>query len=175
MKASAVLASILLGPDKDYYTIAPRKATQLLKVYSKKPPLTEDVEPDVQSGRSVLIRTYAEDVRYTGQIAVLANTRTGSEPENLVAAIKTHSRGRIFGSRTQGATHGWSLAVPLPYRFGVVAIPYTRTIMADGKEYEGVGIAPDVEVTNTPADYEHRRDRVLAAAIRYVKASRESR
>ncbi len=44
--------------------------------------------------------------------------------------------------------------------------------MADGKQYEGVGIAADVEVRTTAADYERKRDAVLEVAGRYVNRGR---
>jgi C-terminal processing protease CtpA/Prc len=166
MQASAVLAGLLLGPDKDYYTIVPRNATGAPRVYNAASPKVEDIQPDIEAHRAVTLRTHREDVRYTGRLAVLTNARTASEPENIVAAIKVHRRGRVFGSATMGATHGWSIAIPLPHKFGAVAVPYTRTIMADGKEYEGSGIEPYTSISNRAEDYAARRDAVLEAAVR---------
>jgi C-terminal processing protease CtpA/Prc len=75
----------------------------------------------------------------------------------------------LVGERTAGAFNGWTLAIDLPNSFARYALPYTRSVSPKGIEYEGRGVNPDQPLANSIADFEIKRDRPLAAAIKYVE------
>lgn len=78
----------------------------------------------------------------------LTSSRTASAGEHLVLALKRTHRATVIGGRTAGGNHFGGFE---DLGQGLSAfIPVGRTIDPDtGQDWEGVGIAPDVEV---PAD-----------------------
>jgi hypothetical protein len=80
------------------------------------------------------------------RIFVLTSPATASAAEVFAAAMKWSGRGTLIGARTAGANHmgalelldgGLTLFAPVGRAFNP----------ADGKDWEGVGIEPDVEAT----------------------------
>jgi C-terminal processing protease CtpA/Prc len=73
----------------------------------------------------------------------------------------------IVGERTAG-TSGNPLEVALPgggtFRFSTLKATYP-----DGREYVGLGIVPDVEVSPTREDIAQRIDRVLEEGIAVIQ------
>jgi C-terminal processing protease CtpA/Prc len=99
-------------------------------------------------------------------VAVIANSNTESEPELLAATCKEYGRGRIFGERTPGAFHGPTLAIAVPDRLALFAVPYASSISPKGIDYEQRGIEPDEPVQNTAAGLAKAVDAPLAKALR---------
>jgi C-terminal processing protease CtpA/Prc len=74
---------------------------------------------------------------------------------------------RAAGSRLVGQRSGGSSGNPQPHRLGhgvTVYLPSWKAMLPNGSVFEGVGIAPDVEVATVPADFE-TNDPVLRAAV----------
>jgi C-terminal processing protease CtpA/Prc len=103
-------------------------------------------------------------------VVIIANSNTESQPEILAAICKEYGCARIFGERTAGAFNGWTMAVGLPYRFALYALPYTRSVSPKGIEYEGRGVEPDEPAVNTVRNYHLGHDRPLDVALRYLAA-----
>jgi C-terminal processing protease CtpA/Prc len=139
------LGAMLLGPHVKLETRVPRPG---------KPGARVEVEETADSGEA-----------FRGRVVVLIDAFTSSGPEMLTAALKDYNRATIVGERSGGALNGFTEGVPLPYRVGILVVPVTRGISPKGKEYEGVGIAPDVVISNTLSDYAARRDAPLQAAL----------
>ncbi len=100
-------------------------------------------------------------------IVVLIGPATGSASEDFVAAFDALKRGKTIGEPTAGST-GQPIWFSLPG--GIVGQVCTnRTAFADGREYVGVGIHPDVVVRPTVADIRSGRDPVLETALRCFK------
>ncbi len=94
------------------------------------------------------------------KVFYLTSRRTRSAGEHFALALQRTHRGTIVGERTAGANHFGGVE---PIGAGLVAfIPVGRTYDPDtGKDWEGTGIAPDIEV---PAD--QALDKALALAAR---------
>ncbi len=74
---------------------------------------------------------------------------------------------RAAGSKLIGQRSGGSSGNPQPHKLGngvTVYLPSWKAMLPDGTVFEGVGIAPDVEVATVPADFE-TSDPVLKAAV----------
>lgn len=82
------------------------------------------------------------------RVFVLTSAATGSAGEHFAAALKWTSRATLIGTATAGANHFGSIE---PLGGGLTLfVPVGRTFNpADGKDWEGSGIAPDIAV---PAD-----------------------
>lgn len=102
--------------------------------------------------------------RFDKPVFVLTSARTYSAAEDFAVAFDTMQRGRIIGEATGGST-GQPLIVALPG--GVFArICTKRDTYADGREFVGVGVQPQVVVRPTVADFRAGRDTVLDAALK---------
>ena len=100
--------------------------------------------------------------RFDGPVAVLIGPRCLSSCEAFVLMMRQAERAVLVGSRTGGSSGN-----PQPHVLpnGVtVWLPSWRATDADGECFEGVGIAPDIEVRATASDFE-RGDPVLEAAL----------
>ncbi len=85
---------------------------------------------------------------FTAKVFYLTSTKTGSAAEHLALAFKRTHRATLVGEHTAGANHFGGVD---PLGADLFAfIPVGRTIDPDtGKDWEGVGVLPDVAV---PAD-----------------------
>ena len=100
---------------------------------------------------------------YTGKLLILVDERCASACEDFVIPFKDNHRATIIGETTWGST-----GQPYIHNFGngMMAFVSTKRIyMPDGAEFEGVGISPDVAVSNTKADIASGHDRVLDKAV----------
>lgn len=86
----------------------------------------------------------------------------------LAALCREYKCARIFGTRTAGAFNGFTEAIPLPANFARFAVPYTRSVSPNDREYERIGVEPDDVVVSSTRDLRAKRDRPLLAAIRYL-------
>jgi len=110
----------------------------------------------------VLIRP--ADPIYRGKILALTDFDCTSACEDFVMPLKYSGRATIVGERTRG-----SAGQPFLYDFGngmSFRISSRRMYLPDGAEFEGVGIAPDVEVRPSIADRRNGKDVVLERAVR---------
>jgi carboxyl-terminal processing protease len=103
---------------------------------------------------------------YKGRVVVLVNGQTASEPEMLTAALKEYGRVTVVGTRTRGAFNGFTEGMGLPDGAGILVVPIDRGVSPQGKEYEGVGVTPDVTVENSIRDFRAGRDRAMETALR---------
>jgi hypothetical protein len=83
---------------------------------------------------------------FDAKVFVLTSPRTGSAAEHMTLALKHTRRATIVGETTAGAGHYGGVR-PVGDKFDVF-IPEGRTFDPDtGKDWEAVGVAPDVAVT----------------------------
>ncbi len=101
---------------------------------------------------------------FTKPVVLLTSPRTFSAAEDFAAGFHDMKRGRIVGETTGGST-GQPLFFPLPGG-GSARVCTRHCTLADGTEFVGAGIRPDVAVTPTIADLRAGRDAVLEAALR---------
>jgi carboxyl-terminal processing protease len=103
------------------------------------------------------------DPVYRGRILVLTDFACTSACEDFVMPLKYSGRATIVGERTQGSS-----GQPFIYDFGngmSFRISSRRMYFPDGSEFEGVGIAPDVEVRPSITDRRDGKDIVFEHAV----------
>ena len=106
---------------------------------------------------------------YTKPVVVLTSGRTFSAAEDFAVAFDAMQRGTLIGETTGGST-GQPLVFSVPG--GIMArVCVKRDTYADGQEWVGQGIAPDIEVHPKVADLRQGRDTVLEAALEYLEDS----
>ena len=82
---------------------------------------------------------------FDAKVFVLTSGATGSAAEHMTLALKHTHRATIIGEATAGAGHYGGLE-PINEKFAVF-IPVGRSFDPDtGKDWEGTGVAPDVDV-----------------------------
>lgn len=104
--------------------------------------------------------------RFEGPVAVLIGPHCLSSCEAFVLMLRQAERTVLVGARTGGSSGN-----PRPHELpnGItVWLPSWRATDASGHVFEGVGIAPDVEVPTTPADF-RERDPILRAALEELR------
>jgi C-terminal processing protease CtpA/Prc len=103
---------------------------------------------------------------YTGPVAVLSGPRTYSAAEDFLAAFRQANRGPIIGQASGGST-GQPLQLRLPGG-GSARVCTKRDLFADGTEFVGVGVTPDITVQDTIADLRAGQDASAARAKQYL-------
>lgn len=102
------------------------------------------------------------DRALTMPIILLVDDRTISAAENFAIMMRAFGHVTIIGETTAGA-----LADTFTHRIGggwVFGVPSNVLRDAGWQSWEGIGVVPNVWVSNTPADIEGGRDLVLEAA-----------
>ena len=80
------------------------------------------------------------------RVYLLTSERTGSAAEHMALAMKHTGRAKLVGSNTAGANH-FGGGIPLKGGFGAF-MPAGRTYdPVTGRDWEGVGVAPDIICT----------------------------
>lgn len=103
--------------------------------------------------------------KFKGRVAVLMGRKNMSSAEAFLLMMRQVPGCRSFGESSFGSS-GNPQPHPLPN--GVtVYLPSWKAMTADGKEFEGKGIEPDVTIKTTPADFRDR-DPVLEAALKWL-------
>ncbi len=93
---------------------------------------------------------------YQGALYILVDVGCGSACEDFLISFKDNHRAVIIGETTSGST-----GQPVAIDFGNgmhLAIRARRVLFADGSQFEGVGIQPDIEVQTTAEDVRSGRD-----------------
>lgn len=114
-------------------------------------PMDSDTLRAVPSPASMIVRQHvavpdATEHRLTkAKVFYLTSRRTRSAGEHFALALQRTHRGTLIGERTAGANHFGGIE---PLGAGLAAfIPVGRTYDPDtGKDWEGTGIVPDIEV-----------------------------
>jgi C-terminal processing protease CtpA/Prc len=106
---------------------------------------------------------------YTGPVAVLSGPRTYSAAEDFLAAFRQANRGPIIGQSSGGST-GQPLGFKLPGG-GSARVCTKRDLFADGTEFVGVGVKPDIVVQDSVADLRTGQDSSVVRAKRYLLES----
>jgi C-terminal processing protease CtpA/Prc len=103
---------------------------------------------------------------YTKPVVMLVGSRTFSAAEDMAAAFDMMKRGKIIGQSTGGST-GQPLMFDLPGG-GRARVCTKHDSYADGTEFVGIGIQPDIEVELTVEDLRNGVDRTLETAKSYL-------
>jgi len=106
--------------------------------------------------------------QYTKSIVVLTDEYSASNAEDFTIKLVTQDHVMHMGKTSAGVFSNISLQRFLPNGWSV-AFSHELYTYADGTSPEGVGIIPDMEIINTPADWQGGTDKVLDAAIEFLK------
>jgi carboxyl-terminal processing protease len=104
---------------------------------------------------------------FEGPLAILINQRSASASEILAAGLQESGRVKIFGQRSMGAA--------LPSQFIAIGqafflqIPFATYETPSGRDIEGQGVHPDVEVIASKQDLIQGHDPVLFKAIQWAE------
>ena len=108
----------------------------------------------------------ADGPKYLNPVVVLTSALTFSAAEDFMVEYVNSKRGIKIGQTTAGST-GNPYAFNLPGG-GKARICTKRDTYPDGKDFVGVGIAPDIEVNETIKSIRNQTDLVLNKAIDYL-------
>jgi carboxyl-terminal processing protease len=121
------------------------------------------------------VRTYGQaeypsNPLYKGPLYILADGGCFSACEDLLLIFKDNHRAVIIGERSAGSS-GQPYGRDLGDGMGV-GLSTKRMYAPDGHAFEGVGVAPDVEIHTTDEDLRRGRDPVLARAKAMINRAR---
>lgn len=105
---------------------------------------------------------------YRGRLVILADGGCFSACEDFLVPFKDNGRATIVGSATGGSSGQptfFDLGDGMSFRIGT-----KREYLPDGREFEGVGILPDVLVEPTVEDIRAERDPVLERGLAIARA-----
>ena len=105
--------------------------------------------------------------RYLGPVVILTGSATHSSGEDFVIELSQSGHVITVGEKTSGGAGG-KLPFALPGGGCFELGTFTATF-PDGREYVGIGIEPDIEVTPTREDLIDVRDRTLEKGIEVIK------
>jgi len=109
----------------------------------------------------------AEEERYLKPIVLLTNRYSVSAAETFSLAMKSFPHVIQIGDTTTGAfSDVVSRQLPNGWGYSLSVGDYRN---ADGISYEGVGLAPNILIKNTPEDLANGTDKMLEAAIERLK------
>lgn len=106
---------------------------------------------------------------FSGLVVLLISPRTYSAGEDMVVVFTQAHRGKTVGEPTGGST-GQPLMFKLPGG-GVARVCTKHDSFADGHEFVGVGIQPDIPAHLTRADIIAGHDSVLETAIHSLQTN----
>lgn len=104
---------------------------------------------------------------YQKPVVLLVNATTFSSAENLCVTFRSSKRGKIIGTPTGGST-GNPVFIDLGFGFGC-CICTKYELDAEGNEFIGIGIQPDVVVEEDVNLYLKNRDNVIERALEILK------
>jgi carboxyl-terminal processing protease len=100
---------------------------------------------------------------YTGKLILLIDRGCTCACEDFVMAFKVTKRAELVGENTAGT---FSFTSHTNFDNGMMTnIAAVRHTFPDGSRFEGVGIAPDVEIQLAAPDLKAGRDVVLDKAV----------
>jgi carboxyl-terminal processing protease len=109
-----------------------------------------------------VLQTSGQPVLPGTPLVVLVDGQSASASEILAGAFKDYGRATIVGAKTAGALGG-SIMVALPE--GGMSVTVESILTPKNERVEGVGVAPDLNVSLTATDMEHGQDTQLQAAL----------
>ncbi len=107
-----------------------------------------------------------EKNRYANPVVLLTSRNTQSAGETFTLAMRQHAQVTQVGDTTYGIfSDNPQRELPNGWIFTVSTGDFRA---ADGKSYEGIGLAPDVLVENRPEELEAGQDKALEKAVQLL-------
>lgn len=104
-------------------------------------------------------------------VVLLVNSATASAGEALALKFRVHGIGPIIGETTAGMASGGAGSHPLPDG-STLWITQRAIEDAEGRSYEGRGVAPDTTVADRPAARPGEEEAVVEAGLRALAVRR---
>lgn len=104
---------------------------------------------------------------YQKPVVLLVNATTFSSAENLCVTFRSSKRGKIIGTPTGGST-GNPIMIDLGFGLGC-CICTKYELDAEGNEFIGIGIQPDIVVEEDVNLFLKNRDNVIEKALDFLK------
>jgi carboxyl-terminal processing protease len=127
-----------------------------------------------RSGKSIFLRTDADDQIYNGPVAILVNEGSGSGSELFAGVMQESERAVVVGRRSCGCVLGISRYRSVKGK-GELAVSEYGYVSPGGKSFEGTGVVPDRTVELKISDLQQHRDAALDEAQRVLKSRPETR
>jgi tricorn protease len=105
---------------------------------------------------------------FFGPMVVMQNERSASDAEMFPDGFRRLGLGKLVGMPTMGAVIGTGSYTLLDG--SAIRTPGAGVYTSGGENMENYGVAPDVQVDNTPADFAAGRDAQIVKAIEVLKA-----
>lgn len=99
-------------------------------------------------------------------VAVLMGPENMSSCEGFLLMMRQAPRCKLVGGRSYGSSGN-----PKPHVLGngvTIYVPSWKSMTAEGEEFEGKGLPPDIEVKTRPSDFE-QGDPVLEAGLKGLR------
>jgi carboxyl-terminal processing protease len=139
------------------------KGTKIITRTGKAPSLffieTIKLEPELNGSK---------ETAYANPLVILTNQNSASASEVFSASLQDFGRATVIGARTCGCLLGYMGYADIPGG-GQLAYSEMGFVTPKGKRVEGEGVAPDIEVKLTQADFAANRDRALEAAVAFLQ------
>ena len=119
--------------------------------------------------RERVLHANRDGIKYRGRIAVLMGRGNMSSCEAFLLMMRQVPGCKLIGERSYGSSGN-----PKPFDLGngvTVWLPSWKALRPDGTCFEGEGIEPDIPA-GAARTHSGKRDRVLEAALRYLRANR---
>lgn len=107
------------------------------------------------------------DNHYKGEVIILTDRFSCSACEDFVMQFKDNQGATIIGEITAGSTGQPYIFYPLEDI--CIGIGSISAIFPDGRNFEGVGILPDIEINYQKEDLVAGKDRILEKAVEIAK------
>jgi carboxyl-terminal processing protease len=110
-----------------------------------------------------------EGDKFIKQVVLLIGVQTFSAAEDFTVAFKQMNRGKIIGQSTGGSTGN-----PIMFKFedgSFVRICTKEDFFANGEEFIGKGIEPDIYIEPTIIDFRNEKDIELLKAIEILNTN----
>jgi carboxyl-terminal processing protease len=120
-----------------------------------------------RDGNETTYDAHAGDVGEDIPLVVLVGPGSASGAEVIAGALRDHHRAVLVGETTFGkgsVNHLRELSDG-----GAIYITIARWLTPNGEQIEGIGLAPDIQVTPSDEDIEAERDVQLYRAIDYLR------
>lgn len=142
-------ASLFLTPGTTILTERYRDGDITLKAHVGDPAL---YVADSNGGKNHgVLRDYEHLLREQIPIWIMVNRRSASAAEIFVAALKDNRRAQIIGERTTGKAMIQNM-IAIPATGGAIKLTVARYTTPNGDSIQDVGIAPNIEVTDSQTD-----------------------
>ncbi|NIR42405.1 MAG: hypothetical protein GWN99_13520, partial [Gemmatimonadetes bacterium] len=105
---------------------------------------------------------------YRGPVVILVDRDCFSACEGFAGGLQAVDRAVVAGPSATGGGSGYVSGLRLPSK-AIISFSWTVAWLPDGRQVEGNGVAPDIQVRLRARDFASGRDRVLERGIKALE------